>query len=302
MNINFEFQGDWETEIYLQRLCFLNDSKLLKYFEDVKEKLEKGFVNLYITDSIDLNPEPTKEQFETIIFVQKNEELILDRIFEQVKNVVYPHVKTQIDDEEYWFPIIETKEDLKKSIGLTSIQILNLSNDNYSYYSMNFQSSWDDEHGFSILFHKDRILSTGEAGCFDIFKIWKECSLNGEDETYKFNHWNDNIFEFLEPNSKYGKLTPLQKSSNDSLPFRLIKNGLEGKLYLNIEKGSINIDFNGSGTSMLSMAIQVENLNIVNILINNKIKNFYGVERALTEVKNSEIRNSVQKYIIERTE
>jgi hypothetical protein len=300
MNIPFEFNGDWETVINLQRLSFLNDDKLLTYFDDVKEKLEKGLVTLYISDSVDLNPEPTSEQLETLFFIQKNEEVILETIFEHVNKVVYPHMKTLIDDEEYWFPIMETKEDVKKTLALTSIQILNLCKDNYAYCSMNFQSSWENEHGFSILFHKNRILSTGEAGGFDIFKIWEECDLNGVEESYKFNHWNDNIFEFLEPHPKYGKRMPLQKSSNALLPFRLIKNGLEEKLYTYISNGSINIDFNGSGISMLSMAIQAENFNIVNFFIQHKIKNLFVVESALAQVQNNEIRNIVQQYLTEQ--
>jgi hypothetical protein len=298
---DFKFTGDWETELHLDNLTLLQNDRFFEgiYSKKIKEKLVQGLVDIKIFDGFDNNPDPTQEQLSTINFIQENELLLLDKIFDRVKTIVYPFMKTVMDDEERWFPKIETPKDLEKVLGLMSIDILNESKEGYSYFSINFYASWDDEHGFHTLFHKDRIIGTNEAGLFDIQKICEDCGLDYENHTYKFNHWDDNIFEFIVPNPKYGKLKPNQINANEDLPYRLIRNGLEEKLYTHILKGSIDIDYDKHQHSLLAAALQAENLNIINFLIQKKVKNFNGVQYALSRVKNDNIKSIVEKYYLE---
>jgi hypothetical protein len=295
---DFKFNGDWETVLNLDKLTLLRNDKFFEYSKDTKEKLRQGIVDMTIFDSHDYNPDPSNEQFQAIRFIQENEDLLLHKMFSYVKDVVYPFMKTLIDDEEWWFPKLESVSDLENVLGLTSIQILTLNKDSVSYFTINYNATWDNEHGFHILFHKDRILGHGEAWGFDTKKVCEDCGADYEKIIYDFNHWDETIFDFIAPNPKYGKLTPNQISSNERLPYRLIKKKQEEKLLHYINDGLIDIDYGAHGHSLLATALAEENIPIINFLIQKKAKNFNNVQYVLSRLENNDIKRTAEEYYL----
>ncbi|MGB4773933.1 MAG: hypothetical protein WBP45_02060, partial [Daejeonella sp.] len=181
---DFIFKGDWETVLNLDKLTLLQNDKFFEYSKDLKEKLRQGLSVLTIFDALDNKPDPSDEQLEAIRFIQSNEELLLQKIFEYVKDVIYPFQKTLIDDEECSFPKLDSQADLENVLGLISIDILNYSKQSTAYFAINFKATWDNEHGAHILFHKDRILDTGESWGFDIKKVCEDCGADYEQSVY----------------------------------------------------------------------------------------------------------------------
>ncbi len=295
---DFKFTGDWNTVLSLDKLTLLQNDRFFQYSKDIKEKLANKLAELNIIDGFQHNPDPSNEQLEAIRFIQTNEQLILQRIFEYVKDVVYPFMKTMVDNEEWFFPKLETIIDLENVLGLISIDLLQESKDSISYYAINFEATWDDEHGFHILFHKDKILDHGEAWLFDLKKVCEDCGADYEKTIHDFMYWDETINDFIIPNPKYGKLTPNQIRANETLPYRLIKNKQEGKLLEYINNGLIDINYGAHGSSLLATAISEKNISIINFLIQGKVKNFNHVSSLLKHLEDITMKKIVEEYYL----
>lgn len=299
---NFVFNGDWETELELNRLTKLDNPVFFEgeYSQKVKKRLNNDIVELTIEDRYDNNPDPAIEQFNAIDFIQKHEDLLIDKIFDKVKNDVYPFMKTMIDDDVYNFPLLNTVQDLKNAIGLLSIQISREAKDNYAYFVINFYCTWDNEHGFCVLFHKDRILDWSALWDYDLNKICLDCGIDYEQNIYNYNHWDDGVYDFIEPNSKYGKLKPLEYLSNQSLPFRLIRVGKSDVLIEHIKAGKIDINFGftkgTSSNSLLRNAISFKEVDLVEFLLQSGIKNFLDSFSAASKCGDIKIKKMVEVY------
>jgi hypothetical protein len=68
--------------------------------------------------------------------------------------------------------------DFKKYIGPSSIHIEKDFKDNVAYIILHLNCSWDPEHGFEVIIHKDRVIDIAQQA--DRFKIYED---NGTDET-----------------------------------------------------------------------------------------------------------------------
>ena len=66
-------------------------------------------------------------------------------------------------DSPYYLPNITNTETLKYLIQLYGIYILNVEKDNICYVEFAFYCEWDEEHGYGVMMHKDRVIDTGEA-------------------------------------------------------------------------------------------------------------------------------------------
>ena len=299
---SFEFKGDWETVVQLDRLSLLQDDKFFRgiHSEKIKEQLVQGLVPLKIHDSFDHDPDPSPEQIATITYIKDNEDLILDAIFREVSTVVYPFMKTLADDEEWWFPRLDSKDDLKKALGVLSIEILRAGREGFSCFAINFNASWDPEHGFHIALHKNKVLGTGQAWDIDSRKIAGWCGLDFEREVQQASHWDDDIVDFIEPHPKYNKLKPVEVDANNSLPFRLIATGRSGLLMEYIDNGKVSIDYGfvkgQSSNSLLRNAIFKEDVELVRFLTDKGIRNFLDSLQAAEQLNNGEISEIVRKY------
>ena len=93
-------------------------------------------------------------------------------------------------------------------------------------------------------------------------------------------------------------MKPNQLSANERLPYRLIRNGQEEKLYNYVNAGLIDIDYGVHGHSLFATALQAENIGVINFLIDKKVKNLNNVMYALSQVKNGDIKRVSEEYFL----
>ena len=156
---NVEFvNGIWRGKIQLESWSdFFNDDKSidLNVGGDLKiEKLE----------------EKHKLTYEYIVSNQKN------LLYQILKKLMEKYPEWQ---EEYGYDENELKEFMPnisdingfKSILIPKrIYILNVENEGVAYMGFHFMCSWDEEHGFGIMMHKERIINMGYSEC--AFLTW----------------------------------------------------------------------------------------------------------------------------------
>lgn len=66
------------------------------------------------------------------------------------------------DDEiEKYMPSVNCIHDFSKLMLPKRIYILDIEKDNLSYIGFSFSCSWDDEHGYGVMMHKNRVVKMG---------------------------------------------------------------------------------------------------------------------------------------------
>jgi len=144
-----------------------------------------GLVKVFINGrQVDYVKTTTQEQINSLNFLQENSEKIRDEIL----NALYrelPEIRDIYDD---LVPEINTISDLKKSIGLSIIHIMESDKDGFAYIGYELGCDWDDEHGLGIMMHKDRVIEIGQADTsFNSWITYKDNGTEAEQEA----RWNE---------------------------------------------------------------------------------------------------------------
>jgi hypothetical protein len=109
---------------------------------------------------------PTPAQAAAFQYLLDNEAAIqasvLDAIFE-----AYPEWQDEygFDEEEAeeLMPPIESPDQLKQLIGLSTIHILSVAKGGVAYVGFELGCTWDDEHGLGVMTHRKRVVKLGGA-------------------------------------------------------------------------------------------------------------------------------------------
>jgi len=224
----FTFKGEWKFDLYLDEISKLNSDRFYKYEirQPHKEKLLKGMVPLTIYDEHTESPDPTSEQISAINWISDNQNEILKTIYNDLKNIVWPHyIKKWEDDsnDEHSYPKISNYQELDKALGIDSIDIHVDNTEGVSYYSLYFSFCTDEEHGLTLIYHKNRLIDFGGIGDVDNKKLLQDQGISFDDWfNEQIKKKENKILKLHKPNLKYGKLKPWQKSENDYYPFGLL--------------------------------------------------------------------------------
>lgn len=255
-----DFKGNWIINVELplfSHLCIFEQ-------RSPKEKISLTFGDQLF---LSIEPDPLPEQLTTANFILNNEKLILESLFEHIKDIVFPFLKTLIDDEEYCFPPLHTSDDLQKVLGIYDITIPELHKDGFAYALLNFNFSADNEHGISFLIHKNRIVEYNEIGSIDYDKIYEELGINGREFEENWNNLSREIrHEFYTPHLKYNKLKPWQLDSNQSYLSNLLGNHKNEEIIKLID--SINLTPNQNldnyfELNLIEVATQCKNIEMI---------------------------------------
>lgn len=100
-------------------------------------------------------------------------------------------------------PELKTIDDVKANVSFEAVGILGDEKEGYAYYIVMFNCTWDDEHGMSMLMHKDRAVNIG-AG--DIISEYSDMILqdNMSAEEWKVfeedrrKKWEENLTQQLQ--------------------------------------------------------------------------------------------------------
>jgi hypothetical protein len=60
-------------------------------------------------------------------------------------------------------PAVQSAEELSRLIDLRHVHVHPWTKDGVGYVGLQFGCSWDQEHGFGVLMHRDRVVSIGSA-------------------------------------------------------------------------------------------------------------------------------------------
>ena len=127
---------------------------------------EKGLVWVeFISENADNNfrtSEPSPQQLNALEFIKEHQQELLTAFYEYTKDTLYPVHKQFIDDEEVFFPQLNSVEDLKKALAIDVIYIWEQSKADTSYVSILFEFSGDFEHGTHLVLHQSRTLGWEE--------------------------------------------------------------------------------------------------------------------------------------------
>ncbi len=78
---------------------------------------------------------------------------------------MYPEWQSRFDEDEVseFMPDIKTVADLKNLIGVTNINVHQISAAGLPYIGIEFGCKWDNEHGIGVLLHGTRVVDIGGA-------------------------------------------------------------------------------------------------------------------------------------------
>ena len=237
-NPSFEFKGDWELELKLEKFKILNNSEYTRG----SEKPSQGFFKFEIFDEFNSNPDPENYQINAINFLLNpdNQSKVLTSLLKYSRDIIYPHYKTFMWESEYpeCYPELNKVEDLNKLYGINRIVIKRIGHEDFAYYIFDCSSCLDYEHGITVTLYKDTVIDHGED--WDDKKV---CEHKGID--YNSYHekavkdYNHREVILIKPHEKYGKLKPWQKYQNEWYPVGLYHANRLGDFKKALETGEI---------------------------------------------------------------
>ena len=203
----FTFNGDWEFKLNLNE--FFNSN--LRWRENMDPQNAKP--NVKIVDLKSYDPDPLKEQINTINFIINNELRVLEAICKALVpiNNDYGEKCGQYD----WFPERLTAENLGEVLLIQEISILKEHKDDQAYYELSCGYKGDEEHGLIIVMHGVQLFDYSAIGEMDYINLYKDLGERAKIfiEINKIeNEFQAHQMQKVLP--KYGKYKPWQKEYN----------------------------------------------------------------------------------------
>lgn len=65
------------------------------------------------------------------------------------------------DETDEYMPSVNSINDFSKLMLPKRIYVLDTGKDNLAYIGFSFSCSWDDEHGYGVMMHKNRVVKMG---------------------------------------------------------------------------------------------------------------------------------------------
>lgn len=156
---NVEFiNGIWRGKIQLD--SWSNFFKNIKYID----------LNIGGDSKVEKLEEKHKLAYEYIVFNQENLlNIILNELMKKYPEMQEEYGYYESELEEF-MPSISDINGFKNILAPKRIYILNVENEGISYVGFHFMCSWDEEHDFGIMMHRERIIKMG--GSDSAFLSW----------------------------------------------------------------------------------------------------------------------------------
>lgn len=222
--MKYTFDGNWNKKLELSsfnQLLFENDN---------------SFIEIIIRDFLDDEIEPFQEQINTINFIIENQEKIVHKLLDKIW-LSWQEIYTDYSIADYnEFPEIKDKQDLKNIIGIRTIYIHPLHKDGYSYYGLEGNCMWDEEHGLGFVIHKERIIEFGGA---------EEADAGGRESNDNPDNTRPNqpiIPKLYKAHPIFKSYKPAHKQANVDYPHILIERHLNNEFQEYLKFNS-NVDF-----------------------------------------------------------
>jgi hypothetical protein len=257
-----ELNGDWTYKIKLPKL----NSIVSKGHSSTNEQVHSDELELElcINDELSDEPDPTTEQLNTIKYIFEHQEKLLaaicKRALEEIPTVLENY---DIDEDELEVYNSMDAEKIQDWIRIGHITVSKSYKDDYAYFSMNGGIKWEEEHGLSIHFHKDRIIYFGD---------WDDCVNEQNDGGTKRKPSDDDI-KIYTPHPKYNKLKPSQVDMNEHYASTLIRRGMNERFMSDAASGIIDIKapWGHGGSTYLECACLNHNYELIKFMLSQKL-------------------------------
>jgi hypothetical protein len=117
-------------------------------------------------DMAEDNPVIAQEHIDAYNYAIQNQSSIRESII-RILMEKYPEMKSEYgydqDEAEEFMPDVKNKEGFKDLIGLLRVHIMNVFKNGTAYTGYEFTCTWDEEHGFGVMMHKDNVVEMGGA-------------------------------------------------------------------------------------------------------------------------------------------
>lgn len=150
----------WETGADFEQVALFNQ-------DGIDESVcHEGAIEIDISDLHDGN-QPAESQWKALEYFNDNQAHVLNSICKGVfdKKAELIDIYDEYEEDEYGgygIPDWKTPEDIARYISISSIYVLDDEKDSYAYVGYSGACSWDSEHGFGVMTHKDRVLIVGD--------------------------------------------------------------------------------------------------------------------------------------------
>lgn len=74
-----------------------------------------------------------------------------------------PRVFREVEAIGWSMPEVHHADEFRRLMGLSVVHLMNVSKNGVAYVGYEFGCSWDEEHGFGVMTHKDRVIEVGQA-------------------------------------------------------------------------------------------------------------------------------------------
>ncbi|WP_200961726.1 DUF6985 domain-containing protein [Paenibacillus sp. Soil724D2] len=128
---------------------------------------KNGAFGLYFGgDMVIDNPTIEDEHIAAYRYIVDNQYAIRDAVLEALlKNYkdLQEHYGYEDEEAEQYMPDVNEMGDFKKLIGLINVHVMNVYKNGMAYFGLEFDCTWDEEHGFGVMMYKDNVVELGGA-------------------------------------------------------------------------------------------------------------------------------------------
>ncbi len=126
----------------------------------------RGDITVSISTPFDRLAPPHPSQVAAYRWLKEHETDVA-RVLREAAFAWYPSARAEwlrsYPDEAVSVPVVPTQADLASVMGLHDVHVIATAKAGFAYIGFEFGCNWDDEHGFGIMTHKDRVIAVGDA-------------------------------------------------------------------------------------------------------------------------------------------
>jgi hypothetical protein len=117
-------------------------------------------------DTVMADPKIEDEHVAAFHYIVENQnairDIVLKVLFKNYKDL-QDYYGYEDEELERFMPNINEINDLKNLIGLLNVHIMNVHKDGMAYFGLEFDCTWDEEHGFGVMIYKNNVVELGVA-------------------------------------------------------------------------------------------------------------------------------------------
>lgn len=266
---DFNFNGDWEIVIRLDDFAKIYETTdKSQAWNNHRIELMKGNIPIRIKDNKSYDPDPLREQINSINHLCTNQNDVLTGLLNALKKINANYVERCGEDD--WIPQPLNLNSIGELLSVEEIIILTEHKNNQAYIQLDCSYKGDGEHGLSIVMHDQTLIDYGAMFELNYGKLYKDLGpaaqrfRSANIEKQKFG-----LFMIHKKLSKYGKFKPWQLEATSDHFETLLRTKQNHRLkeIITNKEWDYNMRFGYRDWNLLDLAADYNNDEILNLLI-----------------------------------